>query len=1081
MSRPSPPSSSGSPHPRTPGSNASPAPGVSPSSAASASQSIIGPYTIGPTIGAGIFAEVKCGTDEFRQQVAIKVFNKNAIKAKQSTQQHASAANASSGVTDPYQSHQFLQIEKEINALRVCDHPNIVSFYDVLETETKVFLVMEHLPHGELYDYILDKGKLSEAEASKLFGQVVSAITHCHALGIIHRDLKPENILMSQTDCQQVKIVDFGLANYWNPQEDRSVRSLRTQCGSPHYASPEVLRGERYSGPLADIWSLGVLLYAMVCGSLPFNARSIPMLIKKIVEGRFKLPKFLSKEVQHLIQTILQIVPENRPTLAQIAAHPWMQQHRASSASEQEEAYLAASKLKPLSRPEIISPQSYVNAKPTVLFGLAGASASQGSKGYLTANVHGTPSQEGELDSAEEEEDDALPEEDDEDGHPPPAGSKQFIRTPHSSISAAAAPAHQKRSPNEPHLPPSSALSFKPEAQYLNGADVADFSGGAAGGEARGRAIPQSSVASLKSSRDSFVASSPSWPVSAAGSLVARAHPHEQRQARCKECGKTLRLRTGDSGVLLLSSSVSAQRESHLTSSIAEEKEQLCQCAATNDLNAAGASAHPHGSAAPARSSIDTTAAFSPATPTRQSSDGRSTSAAGAGAGAGGKRSSPVKPLTKEELQLRERLYKDRCEALFKAAEKGDERALLAMLEQDASKHGGEDGTDAAAGSSSSPPLPPLDVRVTTVDSWNSLHYSARYGHAGVVRLLLTCWQPLDINSRTKQGWTPLMLAADQGHVEVVNVLLKYGAAIHVINNSGKSAIFLSRESGHAHIAQILTNASSARHLKWHQSGLLQASSGANGQNAADGAQVRELNHEFYRAAECGDLAKVRHLLQLGKEPSSSSSATNGAASNSTTGSSNPGDSTTPRTPMARRQSPQVASPDPSYPASSPTSASAGIGAAVPRPASSTSPTPRYCVDILSKGIDNWSVLHFAARKGRTKVVELLLGEEQDPPAEVNAVTKNLWTPLMLAADRGHKETCEILLRRGADPNCTSMDGYTALSVAQEGGHKEIVAMLSKYTSAKPSPTSSAAAGATPSKSSSRQPIVTPVNSPTPK
>ena len=185
MSRPSPQSGSGTPQPRTPGASASPAPGTPSASQAPSSQSIIGPYTIGPTIGAGIFAEVKSGTDEFRQQVAIKVFNKNAIKAKQSTQQHASGG--ASAAADPYQSHQFLQIEKEINALRVCDHPHIVSFYDVLETETKVFLVMEHLPYGELYDYILDKGKLSEAEGSRLFGQVVSAITHCHSLGIVHR------------------------------------------------------------------------------------------------------------------------------------------------------------------------------------------------------------------------------------------------------------------------------------------------------------------------------------------------------------------------------------------------------------------------------------------------------------------------------------------------------------------------------------------------------------------------------------------------------------------------------------------------------------------------------------------------------------------------------------------------------------------------------------------------------------------------------------------------------------------------------------------------------------------------------
>lgn len=171
----------------TPG--ASPTPSPTPS-VPSASH-IIGPYTVGPTIGAGIFAEVKAGTDEFRQQVAIKVFNKSAIMAKQ-TAQGGGGGPGGAGSAHPYSSHQFQQIEREINALRVCDHPHIVAFYDVLETETKVFLVMEHLPYGELYDYILDKGKLSEAEGAKLFGQVVSAIMHCHERGICHRDLKPE-------------------------------------------------------------------------------------------------------------------------------------------------------------------------------------------------------------------------------------------------------------------------------------------------------------------------------------------------------------------------------------------------------------------------------------------------------------------------------------------------------------------------------------------------------------------------------------------------------------------------------------------------------------------------------------------------------------------------------------------------------------------------------------------------------------------------------------------------------------------------------------------------------------------------
>lgn len=151
---------------------------------------IIGPYTVGGTIGSGIFAEVKLGSDEFRQNVAIKIFNKAAIVAKQNANGGAGGGGGGVGVpsvsspnNNPYQSHQFLQIEREINALRVCSHPHIIQFYDVLETDSKIYLIMEYLDSGELYDYILEKGKLSEEEGGKLFGQVVSALRHAHERG----------------------------------------------------------------------------------------------------------------------------------------------------------------------------------------------------------------------------------------------------------------------------------------------------------------------------------------------------------------------------------------------------------------------------------------------------------------------------------------------------------------------------------------------------------------------------------------------------------------------------------------------------------------------------------------------------------------------------------------------------------------------------------------------------------------------------------------------------------------------------------------------------------------------------------
>ena len=175
---------------------------------------------------------MKIGSDEFRQNVAIKIFDKASIMAKHAGSAGGGSTNGASGSTagssrgavapNVYQSHQLAQIEKELNALRQCSHPNIVQFYDVLETERKVYLVMENLPHGELYDYILSKGRLDEKEAKRLFRQVVEAIAHCHGRGIVHRDLKPENILLVKREGGEgggkeevdVKLVDFGLANY---------------------------------------------------------------------------------------------------------------------------------------------------------------------------------------------------------------------------------------------------------------------------------------------------------------------------------------------------------------------------------------------------------------------------------------------------------------------------------------------------------------------------------------------------------------------------------------------------------------------------------------------------------------------------------------------------------------------------------------------------------------------------------------------------------------------------------------------------------------------------------------------------
>lgn len=708
----------------------------------------------------------------------------------------------------------------------------------------------------------------------------------------------------------------------------------------------------------------------MLCGSLPFNARSIPMLIKKIVEGKFKLPKYLSPQAQHLLQTILQVTPEHRPTIRDIQQHPWMQQYAADAPG----AAGADGVKRPLSRPEIISPQSYVNARASDL-----ARMTQTSSVFLTRDPNGG------------DDDDAPDEDEDDPDRPRVSGPRDA----------------QKRSDvsPSPSLPPSSALSFQPESAFLSllanereeastGANGISFSRTGPLGTSLGRPIPGATPSPAIPSELSF-ASSP--PASAWTSATPSSRARQQAPC-CSGCGRKLRPRTdADSGAFILSAS--------LQNTFTLLPDDLCQCA--NGAIAATAAvkttnATTNGSA----HDFSPDTSFVPDVPRRATSalsgalaDAAANGSIGSGSAARllvQRKASPAKlsPVVAAALEAR---YRARADTLFRAAEAGDLASVEALITQATNDTDANEPTSprttAADTDANELPLPPLDVRVTTVDGWNALHYAARHGHESVVSALLTCWQPLDINCRTATGWTPLMLASHRGHAGVTNLLLRYGAAIHVTNDDGKSAIFLSREAGFAGIAQALTSASSARHLK-HQTG----------PNAAvrdeHGEQVKELNHELFRAAECGDLAKVRHLLQLGQQQNGSGSNTSPATSTpaSPTGTiganGEPVRAHTPVPLSARRNSPKE----------SDVAASASL--------------PRYCVDVLARGIDNWCVLHFAARKGRTEVVRLLLAHKPQPDA--NARTKNMWTPLMLAADRGHTETCRVLLECGADPNSKS-------------------------------------------------------------
>lgn len=199
-------------------------------------------------------------------------------------------------------------------------HPHIIRLYEVIETPNDIYVVMEYVKSGELFDYIVEKGRLVEDEARHFFQQIISGVEYCHRNMVVHRDLKPENLLLDSRS--NVKIADFGLSNVM-----RDGHFLKTSCGSPNYAAPEVISGRLYAGPEVDVWSCGVILYALLCGSLPFDDENIPNLFKKIKGGMYTLPSHLSPGARDLIPRMLLVDPLKRITIPEIRQHPWFCVH----------------------------------------------------------------------------------------------------------------------------------------------------------------------------------------------------------------------------------------------------------------------------------------------------------------------------------------------------------------------------------------------------------------------------------------------------------------------------------------------------------------------------------------------------------------------------------------------------------------------------------------------------------------------------------------------------------------------------------------------------------------------------------
>eukprot|EP01134_Creolimax_fragrantissima_P001733 CFRG1733T1 len=255
----------------------------------------IGNYILGATLGVGSFGKVKLARHQHtNMKVAVKILNRKKIRSLD----------------------MFGKIKREIQNLNFFSHPHIIKLYEVISTPTDIFMVMEYVAGGELFEYIVKHGKLSEDAARSFFQQIISGVEYCHRHKVVHRDLKPENLLLDTNN--NVKIADFGLSNIMTDGD-----FLKTSCGSPNYAAPEVISGKLYSGPEVDVWSCGVVLYALLCGKLPFDDEYIPNLFRKIKGGIFNLPSHLSSDSKEVLQALLQVDPLKRASIAWIRNHPW--------------------------------------------------------------------------------------------------------------------------------------------------------------------------------------------------------------------------------------------------------------------------------------------------------------------------------------------------------------------------------------------------------------------------------------------------------------------------------------------------------------------------------------------------------------------------------------------------------------------------------------------------------------------------------------------------------------------------------------------------------------------------------------
>ncbi|KAF3439802.1 hypothetical protein FNV43_RR18080 [Rhamnella rubrinervis] len=276
----------------------------------------VGKYELGKTLGEGSFAKVKYAKNvETGDSVAVKILDRDQVLRHKMVE----------------------QIKREISTMKLIKHPNVLHLFEVMASKTKIYIVLEFVDGGELFDKIAKHGRLREDEARCYFQQLINAVDYCHSRGVYHRDLKPENLLLDSYGV--LKVSDFGLSTF--SQQVRGDGLLHTACGTPNYVAPEVLNDKGYDGTSSDIWSCGVILFVLMAGYLPFDEPNLMALYKKICKADFSCPPWFSSGAKKLIKRILDPNPLTRITISEILEDEWFKKgHKPAHFKEEEDVNL---------------------------------------------------------------------------------------------------------------------------------------------------------------------------------------------------------------------------------------------------------------------------------------------------------------------------------------------------------------------------------------------------------------------------------------------------------------------------------------------------------------------------------------------------------------------------------------------------------------------------------------------------------------------------------------------------------------------------------------------------------------------